>query len=126
MSSMEGVTVGTEVLYFDGRRNGNGSPYIVTKVGRKLIYAIPKSQYDGPHYYQAYAFRISTGIANDSYGNGCLTTYEQHEAAQLRARVVKEMGELGLELARYRPTVTDSITTKALIKIVRILKEVPR
>lgn len=124
MASMEGATVGTEVLMFATYGAGkNGSPYIVTKVGRKLIYVTPGDQYKrGPGQYREFAFRIDTGIANDGYGHQTLCTYEQHEASQLRTRLLKEMGELGLEVVRYKPTATERITNEALVQILKILR----
>lgn len=129
MANMEGVAVGTEVLHFAtyNRRTPDGDPYIVTRVARKLLYAVPKSQYlRGEGVYREIAFRIENGVINDNYGHSHLETYEQREATQLRTRLLKEMEELGLELASYAPSKTDRITTDALVQIIKILRNLEK
>lgn len=124
MASMEGVAVGTEVMFFSQyRQKSGGEPYIVTKVGRKLLYAALKSQYErGPGMYRDFPFRIESGVANDGYGHSELRTYEQVEAGNLRERLLKEMKELGLELTPYKPSATDLVTNEALVQILKILR----
>ena len=90
---MSDIKVGDEVRVYDGwhaRRDRRAIPGEVIKVGRTLV----RIKYRG----REEAFRIETGVINDSYGGSAFETLEQAEARARRDAALALLKEAGFEV----------------------------
>jgi hypothetical protein len=125
--NLEGVKVGDELILFlvsagygrAGKEWERGRPVVVTKVGRKLLYATYPESVGTPGD-RPTAYRIENGVINDNYGHTQVCTPAHVAEREARRAARERLREFGLDFYAHA---REELSTARLTAVVEFLEE---